>query len=139
MRICRVMSLFVVFAGFTVPALPKDELRKPLSSWLLAQPPWDLQDRQDDGPACRRRGTGRSPANPREAVLAADLITASLSRLLVVPGQYAEGKYINDIRFPSGFGIPAVHIWQSPNILISECPHQNHYFARARVERPIFC
>ena len=29
----------------------------------------------------------RSPANPREAALAADLITASLIRLLVVPGQ----------------------------------------------------
>ena len=43
----------------------------------------------DDGPACGRRGTGRSPANPREAVLAADLITASLIRLLAVPGQYA--------------------------------------------------
>ena len=44
-------------------------------------------ERQDDGPACGRRGTGRSPANPREAALAADLITASLIRLLVVPGQ----------------------------------------------------
>ena len=29
----------------------------------------------------------RSPANPREAALAANLITASLIRLLVVPGQ----------------------------------------------------
>ena len=28
-----------------------------------------------------------SPADPREAALAADLITASLIRLLVVPGQ----------------------------------------------------
>ena len=45
-------------------------------------------ERQDDSPACGRRGTGRSPANPREAALAADLITASLIRLLVVPGQY---------------------------------------------------
>ena len=44
-------------------------------------------ERQDDGPACGRCGTGRSPANPREAALAADLITASLIRLLVVPGQ----------------------------------------------------
>ena len=30
----------------------------------------------------------RSPANPREAALAADLISASLIRLLAVPGQY---------------------------------------------------
>ena len=45
-------------------------------------------ERQDDGPACGRRGTGRSPANPREAALAAELITASLIRLSVVPGQY---------------------------------------------------
>ena len=44
-------------------------------------------ERQDDGPACGRRGTGRSAANPREAALAADLITASLIRLRVVPGQ----------------------------------------------------
>ena len=40
-------------------------------------------ERQDDGPACGRRGTGRSPADPRQAALAADLITASLIRLLV--------------------------------------------------------
>ena len=31
--------------------------------------------------------TWRSPANPREAALAADLITASVIRLLAVPGQ----------------------------------------------------
>ena len=45
---------------------------------------------QGDGPACGqgRQGTGRSPASPREAALAADLIAASLIRLLVVPGQY---------------------------------------------------
>ena len=47
-------------------------------------------ERQDDGPACGRRGTGRSPANPREAALAADLITASSIRLLAVPGQYGQ-------------------------------------------------
>ena len=29
MRMCRVMPVFVVLARFTVPALPKDELRKP--------------------------------------------------------------------------------------------------------------
>ena len=45
-------------------------------------------ERQDDAPACGRRGTGRSPANPREAALAADLITVSSIRLLAVPGQY---------------------------------------------------
>ena len=45
-------------------------------------------ERQDDGPACGRRATGRSPANPRDAAPAADLITASLIRLLAVPGQY---------------------------------------------------
>ena len=44
-------------------------------------------ERQDDGPACGRRGTGRSPANPKKAALAADLITASSIRLLVVLGQ----------------------------------------------------
>ena len=48
-------------------------------------------DRQDDGPACGRRGTGRSPANPREAALAAVLIKASLIRLLAVPGRYLSG------------------------------------------------
>ena len=43
-------------------------------------------ERQDDGSACGRRGTGRSPANPREAALADNLITASsIRRLLVVP------------------------------------------------------
>ena len=43
-------------------------------------------ERPDDGPACGRRGTGRSPANPREAALAADLITASKS----LPGSLRE-------------------------------------------------
>ena len=38
-------------------------------------------ERQDGGLACGRRGTGRSPANPREPVLAAALTTASLIRL----------------------------------------------------------
>ena len=42
-------------------------------------------ERQDDGLACGRRGTGRSAAHPRKAVLAADLTTASLIRLLAVP------------------------------------------------------
>ena len=42
-------------------------------------------ERQDDGTACGRRGTGRSPANPLEPALAAHLITASSIRLLVVP------------------------------------------------------
>ena len=45
-------------------------------------------ERQDDGPACGRRGTGRSPANPREAALAADLITATVIRLLALQGQH---------------------------------------------------
>ena len=44
-------------------------------------------ERRDDGPACGRQGTGRSPANPREAALAADLITASSIRILVVLGR----------------------------------------------------
>ena len=51
------------------------------------------RERQDDGPACGRRGTGRSPANPREAALAAGLITASLIRLLVMPGQYSDSPF----------------------------------------------
>ena len=34
----------------------------------------------------------RSPANPREAALAADLITASLIRLVAVPGQQTRKK-----------------------------------------------
>ena len=54
-------------------------------------------ERQDDGPACGRRGTGRSPANHREAALAADLITASLIRLLAVPGQYT-GSRLQSLR-----------------------------------------
>ena len=45
-------------------------------------------ERQDDGPAC-------SPANPREPALAADLITASLIRLLVVPGQYPRAMLLH--------------------------------------------
>ena len=49
-------------------------------------------ERRDDGPACGRRGTWRSPANPREDALAADLITASLIRLLAVPGQYLNDR-----------------------------------------------
>ena len=52
-------------------------------------------ERQDDGPAYKRRGMGRSPANPRETALAADLITASLIRLLVVPGQYSNSADLN--------------------------------------------
>ena len=45
---------------------------------------------QDHSPACGRPGMGRSPANPGEAALAADLITASSIRLLAVPGLYCE-------------------------------------------------
>ena len=44
-------------------------------------------ERQDDGPVCGRRWGRRSRANPREAALAVDLITAFLIRLLAVPGQ----------------------------------------------------
>ena len=64
-------------------------------------------ERQDDGPACGQRGTGRSPASPREAALAADLITASLIRLLVVLGQYAilYGWWIPNPIYGYGYGV----------------------------------
>ena len=42
-------------------------------------------ERQDDGPACGRRGTGRSPANPREAALAADFLNSSFGSAGTVP------------------------------------------------------
>ena len=51
-------------------------------------------ERQDDGPACGRRGMERSPANPRGAAQAADLITASLIDFLAVPGQYRSSPTI---------------------------------------------
>ena len=77
-------SCWVYCPGTTKRRIEEDVIKSAASAADLGF----AGERQDDGPACGRRGTGRSQANPREAALAADLITASLIRLLVVQGQY---------------------------------------------------
>ena len=85
MRICRVTSLFVVFAG---PGTTKRRIKEAvIKSAASAASLGFAGECQDDGPAFGQRGTGHSPANPRKAALATGLITASLIRLLAVLGQ----------------------------------------------------